>query len=135
MSITRAGPWALLLPLLLAAGCAYATMQDAVGGRGEGTSAVYPVTPSKASALARRVIYRACPFDIQSSRDGSLLTCEASAGPDTTFIAVWIDPGPTEGESVVTIRSVKRSPTQIMNRLPEDQFHAQFRAALEGKRE
>ncbi len=117
---------AMLLLSLLVASCA-STMRDAVEGKERGTAALYPVPPAKAWSIARSIVFEAAHFDVHSNRERTMIVCDAGTGTDTTYIAVWIDPGVDASESRVTIRSVKEGGMQITSVLTEDEFHARFR--------
>lgn len=122
---------ALVLLSLLATSCASSSMRDAVEGKERGTSALYPVPPAKAWSIARSVVFEAAHFDVRSNRERTMILCDAGTGTDTTFIAVWIEPGVDATESRVTIRSVREGGMQFTSVLTEDEFHARFRERLE----
>ena len=111
-----------LLPLSCAS-----TMRDAVEGKEAGTAALYPVPPARAWSIARAIVFAAAHFDVRSNRERTMITCDAGTGTDTTYIAVWIEPGVDGSESRVTIRSVKEGGMQITSVLTEEEFHARFR--------
>ena len=120
----------LLLAGVLAAGCR-STMEDALASKESGSAAVYPLPVREAAQVARKILYEAAHFRVQTAPDWRRVWVDAGLGPEQTFVVVWIDPVPAGEGSEVTVHCRRRSATQMGMVLTDGQFHDLFEAEVE----
>ena len=123
---TRLG---LLLAAVLASGCA-TTLEAVIRSKSEGKAVTYPIPKALAFVTAQSVLYECAQTNVDLYRSEGWMTVTAGSSTDTTFIVVWVDPGETAGESVVTAICRKKSGAQLRTMMTDQGFHDRFAAAL-----
>jgi hypothetical protein len=113
---------------LVAAGCATATMDQAVADRESGVTEVYPLPPARALEVADRVLWDATREAPEADPERGLLRVRGGMGDDETLIVVWVAARDRPGECAVTVVARRVGSLQMVRVLTEEQFHERFRA-------
>ena len=123
--------------VVLTAGCAMTTMQDAISGKARGTTATYRATEAAALEAARQVFLGAGadPVTVEGNRvtGASLTHLPETPGtpalPVGTYMAAWVEP---DGacEVRVTVVTERRSAFRSGRDLSEKDFHRRMRDLL-----
>jgi hypothetical protein len=117
------------------AGCASTTMKDVVveKQRGGGTSKIYAVAADVAFDVSRDVLRSQGGDAIEEHRTEGFMLASSSANELTrgTYMGVWVAP---DGEqTLVTVITKRKLPTNAVTTLTEDGFHDRFAQMLAGR--
>jgi hypothetical protein len=118
-----------------AVGCASIALKDVVAEkeRGGGTSKTYPIAPDLAFEVSRDVLRSRGGDAIEEHRAEGFMLTSSSATEVTrgTFIGVWV--APAGEQTLVTVVTKRKFPTDIVTTLTEGRFHEYFAQVLAGK--
>jgi hypothetical protein len=116
-------------------GCAATTLKDVVAEkqRGGGTSKTYPVAADLAFEVSRDVLRSRAGDAIEEHRAQGFMLTSSSANELTrgTYIGVWV--APAGEQTVVTVVTKRKIPTNMVTTLTESTFHEYFAQVLAGK--